>query len=371
MIAILKSKGSLFLRNPWSIILMTVLTLVLAYLIGGIDHVKTKVPVFTGMNEIDQSEIWNRLIQSDIFEFTLVEEKEAKELIHENKSEMVLELEEDTYTIYVTAQTSNANLLNQHVQSIYTDTHMNEVILEAAKGSNREIDLNGLEQSLSNRHEELLFSIESNYFRGNQTVTIDNSLQAVFGFALFFVIYTISFNVVHILQEKESGVWDRMILSPLKKWQMYVGNLLYSFIIGYIQCALVFALFHYVLDFNFYGGFWKTMIVLVPYVFCIVALAMFIVSFSKSIQHFNVFIPLVSVSFAMIGGAYWPLEIVTSEFMIQLSKYVPITYGMEALKLATVYQAPLNDLLLPMSILMLFGVILMGVGINVMERRNA
>lgn len=46
----------------------------------------------------------------------------------------------------------------------------------------------------------------------------------------------------------------------------------------------------------------------------------------------NGLIPIVATSSAMIGGAYWPLEIVTNPFLIALSKVVPMTYGMEALK---------------------------------------
>ncbi|WP_203226054.1 hypothetical protein [Bacillus kwashiorkori] len=43
---------------------------------------------------------------------------------------------------------------------------------------------------------------------------------------------------------------------------------------------------------------------------------------------------------------------------------------MEALKAATIYEASVPELLKPMSILMLMGVILMGIGINIMERRT-
>src|SRR5690606_42084865 len=65
----------------------------------------------------------------------------------------------------------------------------------------------------------------SDLYRGEDSFVYDSNLQSVFGFSLFFVIYTIGFNVISILNEKQQGVWDRVILSPVRKWQMYTANL--------------------------------------------------------------------------------------------------------------------------------------------------
>ena len=79
-----------------------------------------------------------------------------------------------------------------------------------------------------------IFEIEKSNFRGSDTIIYNSTFQSLFGFSLFFVIYTIAYNVLPILIEKE-GIWDRMILSPVKKWEMYVANFIYSFVTGYIQ----------------------------------------------------------------------------------------------------------------------------------------
>ncbi|MEW4226077.1 hypothetical protein [Rossellomorea marisflavi] len=90
----------------------------------------------------------------------------------------------------------------------------------------------------------------------------------------------------------------------------------------------------------------------------------------KKSQHFNAVIPIVAVSMAMLGGAYWPLEIVNSPVMIAISKVIPITYGMEILKGITVNQLGLGDILYPVSILLLMGVLFLGLGLNFMEKRH-
>ena len=133
---------------------------------------------------------------------------------------------------------------------------------------------------------------------------------------------------------------------------------------------MIFYVFRYITNVEFYGGFFTVLLLLIPYVFAIVALSMLITGLVKKVQHFNAVIPIVAVSMAMIGGAYWPLEIVESEILLTLSKVVPITYGMEALKGATINGWGAEQLMLPVSVLILMGVLMMGIGINFMEKRH-
>ena len=120
-----------------------------------------------------------------------------------------------------------------------------------------------------------------------------------------------------------------MILSPLKKWEMYVANFIYSFVTGYVQVLIIFFIFRFFVGVDFNGQFMEACLFLLPYVFSIVALSILLTAIVKNVQQFNAVIPIVSVSSAMIGGAYWPLELVESPILLFLAKINPITYGME------------------------------------------
>lgn len=218
--------------------------------------------------------------------------------------------------------------------------------------------------------EEPAFSIDTDSFKGSNTFIYDNKSHTLFGFTLFFVIYTIAYNVLPILIEKSDGIWDRVILSPVRKWEMYVSNFIYSFITGYLQVLVIFLIFRFGVGVNFNENFIETLLVLIPYVFTIVALSIFITALVKNPPQFNAILPIISVSMAMIGGAYWPIEIVESKILIALSKVNPLTYGMEVLNGVAVYGYPLEELLYPISILLLMGVLFTGIGIHLMERRH-
>ena len=151
---------------------------------------------------------------------------------------------------------------------------------------------------------------------------------------------------------------------------MYVANFIYSFVAGYIQVFIIFLIFRYGVGVDFNGNFVEVCFLIIPYVFSIVALSILITAIVKNVQQFNAVLPIISVSSAMIGGAYWPLEIVESKFLLALSKINPLTYGMEVLNGVVVYGYPLEELLFPISILILMGVVMTGIGIHLMERRH-
>ncbi|RFB10628.1 ABC transporter permease [Bacillus sp. HNG] len=370
MMSILQAKFKLFLRKPMLMIGMTVMSIVFALLLGAANYTTINIPVYTEIENIEETALWKDLTQSQSFEFMPVTEDKAKKMVSEGDAEAAVKLEEDSYKIVVVTETSNLHLLESYLQTFYGDLLLEDKIKEATATSSY-IDPDAILEELKEKEKNPLFKIQAASFRGDDAVIIDNQLQTIFGFTLFFVIYTISYNVHNILQERTWGVWDRMILSPLKKWEMYAGNLVYSFLMGYVQVAIIFFVFRYGVGVDFYGGFGKILIVLVPYVFSIVALALFLVSVVKSTQQFNAIISLVSVSLSMLGGAYWPLEIVSSDFLLKVSNFVPIKHAMEGLKAATIYGAPMSEILYPISILILMGVVLIGIGINVMERKNA
>src|SRR5699024_3532549 len=155
-----------------------------------------------------------------------------------------------------------------------------------------------------------------------------------------------------------------------KKWEIYMANLLYSFFVGYIQIVIVFSIFYYVFDFDFNGRFIEVLLLSIPYVFTIVSLMILVTSIVKTTQQFNATIPLVAVGMAMIGGAYWPLEVVENKVMLFLAKLMPVTYGMDILNGLTLYNKSIDELLFPVNILLFLGVLFAGIGIHIMERRH-
>ena len=370
MTSILWVKWKQLLRGPWMVLGLTAAMIGFAFVVGSNFSSKVEIPVFSHLSKGAAKEIIEQLNTSDNFAYVLMDKEKAVDDVVDNNAEMAVQLDEGEATIFLASEGSNTSLVYYELHDAYEKLNRDAIIMESAANltdSERET----LRDDLNDLSEYDVFAIKQSGFQAKGAFVYDSGLQGVFGFALFFVIYTIAYNVVTILTEKKEGVWDRMILSPLKKWEIYAGNLVYSFILGYIQITLVFSVFKFGLGYNFYGSFGKTLVILIPYVFSIVAISILVAGLVKDINQFHVVMPLISVSMAMLGGAYWPLELVSSNLIQMLAKFVPLTYGMEALKGATVYGYDWSALLYPMGMMTLMGVVCMVIGILLFRRKTS
>lgn len=369
MKGLLYGKLKMFIRKPWPFLITSVVSIMFAFFTSQSGANELSVPyTLESSGSATTEAIISNLNENESIIFKERSRNDLEEEVSEGKTEMGILIGEDDYTIIASAETPNVPQVNQIVAKAYQKVMQQKDVeaLASQKGIGSE-DVKGW---FDDSAENPAFTIVETAFRSDGDWVYDVKLQSLFGFSLFFVIYTIAYNVATIMSEKRLGIWDRMILSPVKKWEMYAANLIYSFILGYAQLLLIFLVFRYITDVNFYGNFGWVLLLLVPYVFTIVALSIFITGLVKKAQHFNAVIPIVAVSMAMLGGAYWPLEIVNSEVMIGISKVIPITYGMEILKGVTVNQLGTEEILYPVSILLLMGVLFLGLGLNFMEKRH-
>lgn len=186
---------------------------------------------------------------------------------------------------------------------------------------------------------------------------------------LFFAIYTIVFSLSEVAEEKQRGSWDRIILSPIRKWQVYLGYLCFSFVVGLAQILLIFFMFEFLFDIHINEKWLEILLICIVYTFAIVALGMLMMGLVKKASQLSAVVPIVSVSMAMLGGAYWPIEIVDNQIVLFISEVIPVKHAMDALKAITVYGQDITDITQSLSILLLMGVLFMGIGINLMERR--
>ncbi|GKU81738.1 ABC transporter permease [Niallia sp. NCCP-28] len=363
MKAILWGKYKQTIRKPGAFIIITLICVVFSFLLGKSSFSKIEVPVFNEGSSSGLQSILQELNKSDSYSFKAYSLKEMKKKVEEGKSAAGLKLGEDSYTLIRVADTADVMLINRYVEKYYQNKQQKQLLLASAEKQDAEkiIDENEKKPILTISQDSVISQKKSSY---------NQSLQALFGFTLFFSIYTVAYTVVEILRDKQNGLWDRFILSSTSKTQLYLGHLLFSFIIGYIQMIIIFSIFNYGVGVDFNGKFYWIFILIVPYLYAIVSLAILLTGLVKTASQFNSIIPLISVSFAMLGGAYWPLEIVTSKFLLLLSKFIPITYGMDLLKTAIIQETSWSELMLPAAVLLLMGTLMLGVGIRLMEKRH-
>ncbi|WP_067837847.1 ABC transporter permease [Amphibacillus sediminis] len=346
------------IREPLIVLSFFGLTLIFVFfLAGNQDSQIITIRTFSDQMTEDEAEPWlEQLNQSDAYQFEWHNRDEIERLIRNNQLSFALELEELNYRFLVGQNSQFLMPVNQHVENIYrTELRLAEVT-EQFPDANVE-------------HQNYI-ETEISALSGDSTAGQEAGIQVLVGMTLYFVMYTLLFSVSNIVIEKRSGTWNRLIFSPLKKTQIYLGQILHYFLLGLTQVGLCFFIFHYFMGYDFGDQYWAIIILLATYVFTIVALGVLVSGLVQSPQQLQAIIPIISTATAMLGGAFWPIELVSNNFLLALSKVVPIFYGIEALKDAILYGSGLTDIIQPISILLLMGVLFMGIGINLMERTN-
>ncbi|PYZ95001.1 multidrug ABC transporter permease [Salipaludibacillus keqinensis] len=356
-----------FRRTPVMVVSFFLLTVLFVFTLAGVDRNQQQT-VSTFANEsADEEKVkaWiGQLNEEGEYHFILKGEQDVQNELQEGRVNFALSIDDDNFQMIVATDDPRRVSLEGHVHQVFR----NELRL-------REVEEAFDDESFRNEVEEAkdspVLTVNTEALAGNEEAFIyDNQLQTLFGMTLFFSIYTMMFSLLNVAEEKRWGTWDRLIISPLRKWQLYIGHLLYCFTIGYAQILVVFLLFKFGLGFDLGERFGTMLLVIGCYAFAIVALGMLLMGLVKSSQQLQAVIPIVATAIAMLGGAFWPVEIVTNDIVLFFSQGMPIFYALEALKGLAIYDRTFQEIAQPLSFLLLFGVVCMGIGVNLMERRG-
>ncbi|WP_076513035.1 ABC transporter permease [Priestia flexa] len=350
-------------RSPWAVVVSLFLVIVFAYLMGKVDQTSTTILVYSKDQQVNVTSLIHDLNQTQHLLFKESNENEARDQVKEGKAEVALEAGINDFKLILTSETTLIEKVNQHVKAHYEQRIQTQSL--AKQFTSKEAGM------INKKIEEApIFKVNVENMQKTEGIMLQENMQALFGFTLFFIIYTIGFSVLKILQDRKIGVWDRLLISRLSKVDLYTGNLVYSFLIAYVEVIVIFSTFHFGLGVDFNGRFVLSLLIVIPYLLATVALCMFLAGVVKSIAQYQVLIPLLAVSMAMIGGAYWPLEIVTSPVMLTLSKFVPLTYGMDLLKQVVLYDYAWQKIAYSSLLLCIITVVLMALGINILEKKH-
>lgn len=141
------------------------------------------------------------------------------------------------------------------------------------------------------------------------------------GFTIMFMMFGISGAASTILDEKIGGTWQRLLTSPTSKAQIMIGYLFSYFMMGAIQLFVLMIVMNLI-----YGSMWGNLIYFMPFaalvIITIVGFGLMMASIVKTRQQASALSAVLIVSTCMLGGVYWPLEIVP-EFMQQIALAVP------------------------------------------------
>ena len=254
------------------------------------------------------------------------------------------------------ADNSVIGQLNKNVQEAIKDYMSqkgedNKAIIEDL-ASNPMINM--MNKDFSNKIDSIDISsteIEShNYFGDNDMSTVDYIGPLLIGLFIFFFVFLIS--GVSFLRERTTGTLERLLATPIKRYEIVFGYLIGFGIFTIVQSAIISAFSIGVLKIYNGGSIGLILLISTVIALCALSFGMFVSSYANNELQVMQFIPIVIVPQVFFCGLF---NIRTMAEPLQiLSKCMPLTYASNALRNVMTCGASLGDISLDLIVLIGF-----------------
>ncbi len=150
--------------------------------------------------------------------------------------------------------------------------------------------------------------------------------QVVPGYALMFALFAVAGGVGSILEEKEAGVWKRLLIAPISRWSLLGGKLLAQFVIALGQISLLFFVGWIAFGINL-GSIPGIVLLIISTALATTAFSMLLVSFVKTRAQLQPVTTISVLTFSALGGSWWPLFLMP-EWLQQVGKVTLSAWAM-------------------------------------------
>ncbi len=179
-------------------------------------------------------------------------------------------------------------------------------------------------QSNSNVHEPTI-----KYFHGsNDMGMFDYFGPVLVGFFVFFFVFLIA--GVSFLRERTTGTLERLLASPLRRWEIVIGYVMGFGLFTMIQSTIIVAYAIYVLGMVMEGAFGYVLLITLLLALSALTLGILLSSFANNELQMMQFIPIIVIPQVFFSGLF-NLETI-SDWLSWIGYITPLYYAAEALR---------------------------------------
>lgn len=186
------------------------------------------------------------------------------------------------------------------------------------------------------------------YLHGSAEMSaFDNFGPVLLGFLIFFFTFMVS--GISFIRERTSGTLERMLATPVRRWEIVLGYLLGFAGIVAAQATLIAAFAVHVLGMMLVGSFVWLLVTVLLIAASALTLGMLLSAAARSEFQIVQFIPLVVVPQVFFSGLF-PMETMHPALQA-LGKVLPLTYAADALRAVMIRGAGVADIAVDLAVL--------------------
>lgn len=152
-----------------------------------------------------------------------------------------------------------------------------------------------------------VLNLEKHQLVGTE-VTNPWATRSVGGWAMMFLLFSITVAASSLFDEKKSGVVLRILASPVTRTQILWGKYIYNMILGITQLMIMFIAGMLMFNINIFSNFLNLLLVIIAASIACTGFGMFLSSVSKTSSQANGWGTLLILTMSAIGGAWFPVS---------------------------------------------------------------
>jgi len=207
--------------------------------------------------------------------------------------------------------------------------------------------------------------VSYSYLNGSDDMsTFDTVAPYLMGFFVFFFVFIIA--GVSFLRERISGTLDRVLTTPIRRYQIVMGYFIGFGVFVLLQTVLIQLFMVYVLNVAIKGSFMLVLLTNLLLATGSLALGTFLSAFARNEMQMFQFIPIIILPQVLFCGIFSLRE---APLWVQaLSRIFPLTYGAEALSDIAFRGLGFSDIAVNLSVLLGFTILFLVLNTLVLKK---
>ncbi len=194
-------------------------------------------------------------------------------------------------------------------------------------------------------------TVEQATAAGEGQEEFDGNAQASPGLLVQFAIWSLIMSGSTIVVERTSGAMQRLLTTPIQRWQIVAGHSLGMFALTFGQELLLLSFGQFVLGVDYLRQPLAVLLVALGLAVWVVSLGMLIGALAKTDNHVTVYSLLAMFLFTGLGGAWFPLEGTGAAFQA-IGRLMPTYWAMRGFQNVIVRGMGLSSVWVPVGILL-------------------
>jgi len=248
---------------------------------------------------------------------------------------------------------SNPNMAGAVIKAV------NEAIIDTIDTMAQQFNQTGIEMPIG---------LTTEYaYAGEDTQFIDYFAPGIISFAIMMV--TIMLTIILFVNERRTGTLERLLASPASETEIVLGYAMAFGMIGLLQSIVVITAAILIFGIVVEGSVFLALFVALLLALGHQGLGILLSSAAKNELQAVQFIPLIIFPSILLAGLFWPIESIP-EFLQPIADFVPLRYGIDAMRSIMLRGWGLADILVEVLILVFFAILTLGGSILLLKRRR-